>query len=144
MPVDQEARRLAALLEGQPFQLLTYLSGQLSVLKTQAQMLLGLSSVAITVTGFSGAHMIRAGRPAALLMVVGIAFILAAATLCIRTMGVIRWVTQDLEDDLAVTAQVVLTRRNRQHARLQVASYLVAAGLASYLGAVALAAMTNA
>ncbi|MCA9551646.1 MAG: hypothetical protein KC933_16535 [Myxococcales bacterium] len=144
MTEEEEARRLAAALEGQPFQLLTYLSGQLSVLKTQAQMLLGLSSVAITVTGFSGAHMIRAGRPAALLMVVGIAFILAAATICIRSMGVIRWVTQDLDDDLTKTAQVVLTRRNRQQGRLQIASYLVAVGLAAYLAAVALAAMTNA
>ena len=139
----EEARRLVTHLGTQPYQLLTYLSGQLSVLKSQAQMLLGLCGLAVTVTGFSGAHMIRAGTASAGAMVVGIAFVLAAATLCISTMGHIRWVTQDLADDLFETAHAVLDRRNRQQARLQIASYLVAIGLAAYLSAVAIAAFTG-
>lgn len=139
----EEARRLVGHLGTQPFQLLTYLSGQLSVLKSQAQMLLGLCGLAVTVTGFSGAHMIRAGSASAVTMVVGIGFVLAAATLCISTMGHIRWVTQDLSDDLTETARAVLERRDRQQARLQIASYLVAVGLAAYLSAVAIAAFTG-
>lgn len=138
-----EARRLVALLQHQPFQLLTFLSNQLSVLKSQAQMLLGLCGLAITVTGFSGAHMIRGGLISSISMVVGIGFILVAATQCIRTLSAIRWVTQDLEDDLVVTARVVLQRRNEQQNNLQNASYLVAIGLAAYLASVAIAALAN-
>ncbi len=139
----EEARRLVRLLQHQPFQLLTFLSSQLSVLKSQAQMLLGLCGLTITVTGFSGAHMIRGGIVSAVSMVVGIGFILGAATQCIRAMSAIRWVTQDLGDDLVVTAHAVLLRRNQQQATLQNASYLVAIGLAAYLASVAIAALAN-
>lgn len=139
----EEARRLAGMLKGQPFQLLTFLSGQLSVLKSQAQMLLGLCGLAITVTGFSGAHMIRGGLVSSIAMVIGIAFILVAATRCIHTMSAIRWVTQDLGDDLEATALAVIERRNAQQANLQGASYLVALGLGAYLASVAIAALAN-
>ena len=76
-------------------------------------------------------------------MVVGIAFILVAATRCIHTMSAIRWVTQDLEDDLEATALAVIERRNAQQANLQGASYMVAIGLGAYLASVAIAALAN-
>lgn len=140
---QEEARRLVGLLRNRPYELLTFLSGQLSVLKSQAQMLLGLCGLAITVTGFSGSHMIRGGLVSSLSMVIGIGFILVAATRCIQTLSAIRWVTQDLEDDLVATATAVLERRNDQQRRLQGASYLVAIGLGAYLAAVAIAALAN-
>lgn len=143
METQEEARRLVRLLRNHPYQLLTYLSGQLSVLKSQAQMLLGLCGLAITVTGFSGAHMIRGGLVSSIAMVTGIGFILAAATRCIQTMAAIRWVTQDLDDDLIRTAHAVIERRNAQQAKLQTASYLVAVGLGAYLASVAIAALAS-
>lgn len=146
MTVDSpqdEARRLTRLLHAQPHQLLTFLSAQLSVLKSQAQMLLGLCGLAITVTGFSGAHMIRGGLVSSIAMVIGIGFILVAATTCIHTMSGIRWVSQDLEDDLERTARAVIERRNHQQSKLQFSSYLVAIGLGAYLASVAIAALQN-
>ena len=76
-------------------------------------------------------------------MVTGIGFILAAATRCIQTMAAIRWVTQDLDDDLIRTAHAVIERRNAQQAKLQTASYLVAVGLGAYLASVAIAALAS-
>ncbi len=136
-----EARRLAQLFAGQGPALIVFLSNQLGVVKTQAQMLLGLCGLAVTVTGFSGAHMVRAGPLPALLMVVGIALVLGSALLCLRTLTATRWVSQDLADDLSLTALAVIARRNRQQDRLTRAGHLVAAGLAAYLSAVALAAL---
>jgi hypothetical protein len=49
--------------------LLTLLAHQLAVVKTEAQVLTGLCSLVVTVTGFSGAHMIRSGSAAAWCMV---------------------------------------------------------------------------
>jgi len=141
---EEEARRLAALLAGQPFQLLTYLSNQLAVIKTQAQQLIGLCGITITVTGFSGAHMIKAGLVPSLLMVLGIALILVAAVMCLRTLTETRWVTQDLDDALEKTARAVIVRRNRLAHRLNIAGRFVALGLGAYLGAVATAAVINA
>jgi hypothetical protein len=137
----EEAQRLRQMFSGQDPQLVTYLSAQLAVVKNQAQVLLGLCGLAITVTGFSGAHMIRAGSIASAALVVGIALILVAAVLALRTLTRVRWVSLDLADDLVDTVERVLTRRNAQQARLELAGLFVGSGLAAYLLSVALAAI---
>ncbi|MCA9625477.1 MAG: hypothetical protein KC731_40930 [Myxococcales bacterium] len=143
MTKRQEAERLARLYEGQGHLLVGFLSGQLGIVKHQAQLLVGLCGLAVTVTGFSGAHMIRAGSLAATSMVVGIALILVGLLLCLRTLGRLHWVSQDLDDDLAVTAERVIARRDRHQRYVTVAGGFVAAGLAAYLVAVVLAALIN-
>ncbi len=144
MSIDDEAQRVVQALGESPAQLLSFLSGQLSVIKNQGQMLLGLCGLAITVTGFSGAHMIRGGRVSAAAMVLGILLILVAAALCIRTLTNIRWVSQDLSDDLVATTKAVIERRNEQQSKLNHAGTIVVLGLASYLTSVAIAAFANA
>jgi hypothetical protein len=114
------------------------------VLKTHAQMLLGLSGLTVTVTGFSGAHMIRGGIVSASCMVIGIVFIAIAVVLTLQVLQRLRFVSQDLQDDLVATASTVLTRRDRQQRRLGWAGAFVALGLVSYLCAVAIAAWMNA
>ena len=143
-PLRDEARRLAAVFQGQPGPLINFLSGQLSVVKAQAHVLVGLCGLTITVTGFSGAHMIRSGTLAAWTMVVGIAFILVAAVMCLRVLTQLRWVSQDLADDLVDTTEAVLRRRNEQQGRVATAGALVTLGLGSYLFAVAAAAVSGA
>lgn len=140
MPPSEEATRVAALFERRPSDLVVFLSGQLAVLKSQATTLVGLCGLTVTVTGFSGAHMIRAGSVATIAMVVGICLIVAGLAICLRTMTRLRWVTQDLSDDLTETARVVIERRNTEQRNLNVATTFVGAGLVAYLVAVVLAA----
>lgn len=59
--IEDEAGHLVALFSTEPRSLVSLLSGQLSVLMSQAQMLMGLSGLVVTVTGFSGHDMVRAG-----------------------------------------------------------------------------------
>ena len=94
-------------------------------------------------TGFSGAHMIRAGSAAATSMVVGITLVLVGLVLCLRTLSQLRFVSQDLRDDLVETATVVITRRNQQQRQVVFAGAFVAVGLGAYLVAVMLAALVN-
>lgn len=143
MLIQEEARRLHALFEARPADLITFLSNQISTVKTYAQVLVGLCGLTVTVTGFSGAHMIRAGTVSAWLMVAGIALVLAGLVLSIRTITQLRWVSQDLRDDLVETAVRVLERRNHQQRRLAQAAVFVVGGLACYLGAVAVAAVVE-
>lgn len=142
LAVEEEASRLVALLGEQPFQLLTYLSNQLAVVKAQAQMLIGLCGLTVTVTGFSGTHMVNAGWISASLMVLGIALILVAAVLCLRTLTETRWVSQVLHDSLTETTRLVFQRRDRQQHRLTIAGRFVGFGLAAYLCSVAAAAFS--
>lgn len=141
--LEDEARRLRALYAGRDVELVAMLSAQLGTVKTYAQVLVGLCGLTVTVTGFSGAHMIRAGSLSAALMVAGIACVLVGLTVCIRTVTQLRWVTQELRDDLLETARVVIRRRNRQQRRLAFAAIFVVAGLATYLGAVVVAALAS-
>ncbi|MEZ4358826.1 MAG: hypothetical protein R3B48_01500 [Kofleriaceae bacterium] len=141
--VLEEARRLHALFAAQPAQLVQFLSGQIATVKSYAQLLVGLCGLTVTVTGFSGAHMIRAGSLSAGLMVAGIALVLVGLVLCLRTITGLRWVSQELRDDLVETATVVLHRRNRKQRTLEIAAVFVAVGLMSYLGAVSVAALVS-
>lgn len=144
MDVDEEARRLHALHAARPPELIAALSHQIATVKTYAQVLVGLCGLTVTVTGFSGAHMIRAGSLSAALMVTGIALVLVGLVLCIRTITLLRWVSQELRDDLVETARIVLHRRNRQQRMLSLAAVFVVAGLACYLAAVSVAALAGA
>ncbi|HLL24009.1 MAG TPA: hypothetical protein VK427_17875 [Kofleriaceae bacterium] len=141
MDVREEATRLHALFANRPTELITYLAQQIGTVKTYAQVLVGLCGLTITVTGFSGAHMIRAGSLSAMLMVAGIALVLVGLILCVRTITLLRWVSQDLTDELVETAVIVIGRRNQQQRRLSRAALFVVGGLTCYLGAVVVAAL---
>ncbi len=143
-PLDtEEATRMVALFDDDPRGLVGLLSSQLSVVKSQAQILMGLCGLTITVTGFSGHHMVRAGPISSLSMVGGIVLILAAIVVTLRTLAKLRWVTQDLSDDLTATALTIIRRRNHEQRQLSFAGMLVAGGLAGYLFAVVAAALHN-
>ncbi|MBP8808790.1 MAG: hypothetical protein KBG48_33355 [Kofleriaceae bacterium] len=143
MDTREEARRLRDLFVDQPAQYVQFLSNQIATVKTYAQVLIGLCGLTITVTGFSGAHMIRSGSTAAMLMVAGIALVMIGLVVCIRTITKLRWVSQELRDDLIETAVVVLERRNRQQRLVSIAALFVAGGLACYLAAVSVAALVS-
>ena len=137
----QEAERLAAALPVPD--LLRFLADQLGVVKHQAQLLMGLCGLAITVTGFSGTHMIQGGPLSAGSMVAGIALILVGAVAVLRVLLRVRWVSQDLADEPALTAARVIVHRDRQQRRLGQAGIFVALGLGAYLLSVAMAAMVH-
>ncbi len=143
MEVSDEARRLHALYTGRAPDLVAHLSSQLGTVKTYAQVLVGLCGLTVTVTGFSGAHMIRAGSVSASFMVGGIALVLVGLILCIRTITLLRWVSQDLHDDITETARIVIARRNGQQRMLGIAAVFVVGGLACYLAAVVIAALAS-
>lgn len=142
--IREEAERMRRLFAGQDAQFVLYLASQLATLKTYAQVLVGLCGLTVTVTGFSGAHMIRAGSLSAFLMVGGIALVLVGLVVCLRTLTTLRWVSQELRDDLIDTALIVIHRRDRQQRRLGIAALFVAGGLVLYLAAVSAAAVLTA
>lgn len=143
MPVDQEAAQLVALFEGRPVDLMTFLSTQLAVLKTQASMMMGLAGLTITVTGFSGHLMVRAGALSSGFMVAGVVGVLFAVVLTIRVILTVRWVSQDLGPDLLATVTTVIERRDSQQLGLQVAGAFLAFGLSGYLISVVISAFAN-
>jgi hypothetical protein len=144
MSPEREADELARLFDGRTIELVGFLSGQLAVLKAQAQMYLGIAGVCITVTGFSGHNMVNAGPLSATSMIIGILLILGAIVVTLRVLSTIRWVTQELGGAPAELAARVIGRRNAQQRGLSVAGVLLGVGLFCYLIAVVLAAWSRA
>jgi len=123
--------------------LVSLLAGQLGVLKQQAQVILTLCGLVITVTGFSGGNVIKAGSTSSGFLVAGIVCILSSLPIAVATLGQIRWVTQDLEDDTTQFIKTVIRRRDVHRFRLMIAIALLVVGLACYMTAVSIAATVN-
>lgn len=139
-----EAQRLIEVFEGRRPELLGFLSAQLSVLKTQASMMMGLAGLTITVTGFSGHHMVRAGRVSTAFMVAGVVGVLLAIVVTLQVMLRVRWLSQDLVGrDLLESVRVTILRRDLQQRGLRIAGAFLAIGLAGYLISVIAAAFAN-
>lgn len=143
MAEAREAEHLAAAFE-HTGELVSFLAGQLAVLRTQAQAFVGIAGICISVTGFAGHNMVNAGPLSAGAMILGISLILVAIVITLRCLANIRWVTQDLGDSNVELARRVLSRRNQLQHSLQLAVTLIGVGLGFYVIAVVLAALSRA
>ena len=76
-------------------------------------------------------------------LVTGIVFIISAVIIAMHTLGSIRWVTQDLDDDAVAFIKRVIFRRDAQRRRLMLAISLLVLGLTSYMTAVSIAALAS-
>jgi hypothetical protein len=142
MSEAREAENLAAAFE-HTGELVSFLAGQLAVLRTQAQTFLGIAGICISVTGFAGHNMVNAGRVSAGAMIVGVMLILVAIVITLRSLANVRWVTQDLGDGNVELARRVLARRNLLQRSLHHAVALIGVGLGFYVLAVVSAALAK-
>jgi hypothetical protein len=135
----EEARHLLAVgggLRGA----LELLMTQFNVLQTRAQVLLTVSTLALTITGFSGPRIAQSGDFPRLSMAVGLVFVLASMLLILGGSLRIRWVTQfrapaGSTDETALVAEVVC-HRDRKTRLFFVELCLLLAGLSAYVAAV--------
>jgi hypothetical protein len=134
----EEARHLLAIgggLRGA----LDLLMAQFNVLQTRSQVLLTVSTLALTITGFSGPRIAQSGDFPRLAMAGGLVCVLASMLLILGGSLRIRWVTQFRAPpgggDEALVAQVVC-HRDRKTRLFFVELCLLLGGLAAYVAAV--------
>lgn len=118
---------------------LELLMTQFAVLQTRAQLLLTVSTLALTITGFSGPRIAQTGAFSRLSMAGGLVFVLASMLLILGGSLRIRWVTQfrtpEGGDDAELVAQIVC-HRDRKTRLFFVELCLLVTGLAAYVAAV--------
>ena len=136
-PRDDEARRIVDLVGGDHRAAFGIVEGQLAVLVLRAQVLLSLSGIVITVTGFSGRAIAQTGDLARVLISAGILIVLAAALTAIGGVLKLRWLTQDIADDPLTTVTRALALRDAKSRSLGVAMILFGIGFACYCAAIA-------
>src|SRR5204863_3600495 len=109
-----EAERILALTGGDRLRAFEIVERQFGTLVLRTQVLLSLSGIVITVTGFSGRAIAQTSLAARLSISVGIFVVLAAAALAIGGVLRLRWLTQTLDDDAASTLARAIGIRDRK------------------------------
>lgn len=132
-----EVTRILALTKGDPEHAFNLVERQLSVLVLRTQVMLSLSGIVITVTGFSGRAIAQTNEVARLLVSAGIVIVLAAAATAIGGVLRLRWLTQELRDDISDTLGRMLEIRDTKSRFLSVALVLFIVGFSCYCIAIA-------
>ncbi len=133
-----EVKRILTLTKGDPGKGYELVQSQFSVLVLRTQVMLSLSGIVITVTGFSGRAIAQTSELARTLVAVGILVVLAAAAVAIGGVLRLRWLTQELTDDPQSTLERMLDIRDAKSRFLSAALLLFVLGFACYCVAIAL------
>lgn len=134
---QDEVTRILAFTREDPERAYGVVERQLSVLVLRTQVMLSLSDIVITVTGFSGRAIAQTNDLARVLVAVGILVVLAAAATAIGGVLRLRWLTQELGDDLRATLTRMLEIRDTKSRYLSAALLLFIVGFSCYCVAIA-------
>src|SRR4051812_14776621 len=94
-----EARNILALCAGDRLRAFEMVQSQLAVLVLRTQVMLSLSGIVITVTGFSGRAIAATSLLARGSIVMGLFIVLAAAAVAVVGVLRLRWMTQELDGE---------------------------------------------
>jgi hypothetical protein len=133
----QEAEQILKLSRGDEQRAYEMVERQLSVLVLRTQVMLSLSGIVITVTGFSGRAIAETSNLARWSIASGIMIVLLSAVAAIWGVLRLSWLTQTIDED----ALAMLTRgveiRNAKSRFLRVSLLLFIAGFSLYCFAIA-------
>ncbi len=132
-----EARRILALCGGDALRAFEMVQSQLGVLVLRTQVMLSLSGIVITVTGFSGKAIAQTSAAARYSIVAGLFVVLAAAAVAVGGVLRLRWLTQTLRDDPLEMIQDALEIRDQKARYLSAALALFVCGFGLYCLAIA-------
>ncbi|HVK71819.1 MAG TPA: hypothetical protein VM734_00810 [Kofleriaceae bacterium] len=132
-----ETRRISDLVGGDHRAAYELVERQLAVLVLRTQVLLSLSGIVITVTGFSGRVIAQTGTLARYSITGGIVLVLAAALTAFGGVLRLRWLSQALADDVATTIARGLVLRDGKSRYLSIAIVLFGLGFSLYCLAIA-------
>lgn len=139
---DGERREIDAILEhfGERNRPGIYdvINSQLNVIHSRAQSVIGLASVVITVTGFSGRIIADTNLPAQVLIILGIILVGIGAALTMTRVMPVRWVTSYMDLPVREWILTALRRRAAKSRALRVALIYMTVGMIFYLTSIAI------
>ena len=109
---------------------------QFDVLQSRAQLLLGLVTISLTITGFSGPKIAASSTFSKLSICFGLVFILGSAVLMLMGPLQLRWGTHRCMDTIHDSMVHLIVRRNERTTKYHLASALLIVGLTGYVASV--------
>jgi len=138
MAAPDEVKRIMTLTRGDPVKAYELVQSQLSILVLRTQVMLSLSGIVITVTGFSGRTIAQTSELARNLVASGIVIVLGAAGVAIGGVLRLKWLTQEMTDDTELTLTRMLVMRDQRARYLNTALLLFMVGFSCYCVSIAL------
>ena len=135
---DEEAHMVMTMMGG-PESLgkcMEFLRHHFDVIQARSQLLLTLSTLALTITGFSGVKIAQTNLFARYSMTMGIIFVLVGMVILLLGGLRIRWTTQFYEATPEKTIARIIRYRNSKTRLYFVELALLVIGLAAYVAAV--------
>lgn len=133
----EEAEQILNLAGGDALRAYELVERQLAVLVLRTQVMLSLSGIVITVTGFSGRAIAQTSLLARMSIAAGIFVVLAAAAVAIWGVLRLRWLTQTIEPDTLKMLTRGLEIRDAKSRFLGAALALFVVGFGLYCFAIA-------
>ena len=133
----QEAERILALAKGDTLKAYEMVERQLSVLVLRTQVMLSLSGIVITVTGFSGRAIAQTSNLARWSIASGILIVLLSAAAAIWGVLRLQWLTQTIEEDPLAMLTHGIEIRDAKSRFLRLALVLFLCGFALYCFSIA-------
>jgi len=109
---------------------------QFDVLQSRAQLLLGLVTICLTITGFSGPKIAESSLFSKISIVYGLVFVLVSAVMALLGPLQLRWGTRRCADTLHDSLLLLIDRRNSRTKKYHLASAFLVLGLTGYVGSV--------
>lgn len=109
------------------------LKDSFTLLQTRAQMLLGLATICLTITGFSGPRMAQSNSMSRCFIGFGLFFVLLSVVALVAGPLRLRWMTAWKAEDIEQTLIMHLRQRNLRTKFYRVAMVLLITGLTGYL-----------
>jgi hypothetical protein len=134
---SEEAEQILALAQGNTLQAYEIVNQQLSVLVLRTQVMLSLSGIVVTVTGFSGRAIAETSALARSSIAAGILVVLASAAVAIWGVLRLSWLTQTLGEEPIVMITRGITIRESKSRFLRASLMLFIIGFALYCFAIA-------
>ena len=133
----EEAAKILTLADGDRLKAFDVVERQLAVLVLRTQVMLSLSGIVITVTGFSGRAIAQTSALARDCIAAGILVVLAAAAAAIGGVFRIAWLTQSLDEDPLQMLVNAIGLRDRKARYLRLSLLLFVVGFSLYCIAIA-------
>ncbi len=108
-----------------------------NVLQARSQMLIGLVTICLTITGFSGIKIAESCTASKISIFVGVISTLVTALLLISGPLKLQWITQQSAGNLAETLEELIRRRDQRTRTYHLASYCLIFGLGAYITSLA-------
>ena len=135
---EEEAEQLLSLTKDDLLRSIETIERQLFAIYQRAQILLSLAGVVLTVTGFSGRIIAGTSLIAQILVISGLATVLASAMWVYMRVMSIRWVTTQLCEDPVECLVILIERRNYKTKAFWMGGKILCVGLILYCASVSL------